>query len=59
MDLFKIIAMYGIGPYLPGVFESNPYPNAVNGSLWTLQVEFSMYILLMIGGFIGLLNKKS
>lgn len=33
---------------LPGVFLDNYYPNAVNGSLWTLPIEFSMYILLPI-----------
>lgn len=32
--------------YLPGVFENNPYPGAVNGSLWTLPVEFSCYVIL-------------
>ncbi len=31
---------------LPGVFTSNPFPNAVNGSLWTLPIEFSCYIAL-------------
>ena len=33
---------------LPGVFEHNPYPNAVNGSLWTLPVEIILYIILPI-----------
>lgn len=29
---------------LPGVFASNVYPNAVNGSLWTLGPEFACYL---------------
>lgn len=41
--------------FLPGVFEDNPYPGSVNGSLWTLPIEFSMYIVLM---FILLCLKK-
>jgi peptidoglycan/LPS O-acetylase OafA/YrhL len=28
---------------LPGVFSDNPYPASVNGSLWTLPVEFLCY----------------
>lgn len=31
---------------LPGVFADNLYPNAVNGSLWSLPAEVSMYLLL-------------
>jgi peptidoglycan/LPS O-acetylase OafA/YrhL len=31
---------------LPGVFYDNPYPVAVNGSLWTLPYEATMYLLL-------------
>lgn len=33
---------------LPGVFTNYTYPNAVNGSLWTLPVEFLLYLILPI-----------
>lgn len=33
---------------LPGVFESNPYPAVVNGSLWTLRPEFYCYAIITI-----------
>jgi peptidoglycan/LPS O-acetylase OafA/YrhL len=29
---------------LPGVFTTNPYPTVVNGSLWTLPIEFACYL---------------
>jgi peptidoglycan/LPS O-acetylase OafA/YrhL len=31
---------------LPGVFADNAYPVAVNGSLWSLPIEFAMYLVL-------------
>ncbi|MDL2289274.1 acyltransferase [Clostridia bacterium OttesenSCG-928-F22] len=33
---------------LPGVFTDLPYPNAVNGSLWSLPPEVACYILLPV-----------
>lgn len=43
---------------LPGVFEANPYPRAINGSLWTLFYEVACYTLLFCGGALGLLGRR-
>lgn len=40
--------LFGIRYTLPGVFESNPFPDAMNGSLWTLPNEIKLYIYLAI-----------
>ena len=34
--------------WLPGVFEKNPYPIGVNGSLWTLRYEALLYVALAV-----------
>lgn len=36
---------------LPEVFSQNIYPNAVNGSLWSLPVEYVCYLLVAILAF--------
>ena len=43
---------------LPGVFESDAYPGAINGSLWTLFYEVVCYSLLFLAGVLGILRSK-
>lgn len=33
---------------LPGVFKDNPYPESVNGSLWTLPLETRLYVATIV-----------
>jgi peptidoglycan/LPS O-acetylase OafA/YrhL len=43
---------------LLGVFENNPYPDVVNGPLWTLPVEFFCYIMCFVSVKIGFVKQK-
>ena len=45
-------------PTLPGVFTTNPIAGAINGSLWTLRIEFSMYLLVPVLAFFKLLTPQ-
>jgi peptidoglycan/LPS O-acetylase OafA/YrhL len=42
---------------LQGVFMSNTF-HEINGSLWTVPLEFRMYIILCIRGVIGMLKDR-
>lgn len=43
---------------LPGVFGHNSYGSVVNGSLWTLPVEFLCYIICFFAWRIGILTEQ-
>jgi peptidoglycan/LPS O-acetylase OafA/YrhL len=44
---------------LPGVFESNPYRNVTNGSIWSLPGEVCMYLWVATLGVATVLRRRS
>lgn len=56
--VLKNISFVELQYKLPATFEMNTYPNAVNGSLWTLPYEVYCYIALALVGYLGLFQKK-
>lgn len=46
-------------PRLPGVFEGNPFPGTVNGSLWTLRYEVVAYAFVALAGALRLLRRRA
>jgi peptidoglycan/LPS O-acetylase OafA/YrhL len=42
-----------------GVFSSNPYPGAANGSLWSISYEFWCYLGVAMCGTAGLFRRRS
>jgi len=53
------IFLYNSSYTLPGVFNGNIYPNAVNGSIWTLAYEFTMYLVVALLGAFRVYKKIS
>lgn len=43
---------------LPGVFTDNPFPEVVNGSLWTLPLEARSYLVVGLLGLVGLVSAR-
>ena len=55
---FRCIILWPLHSSLPGVFESNPYPSAVNGPLWTLFPEFVLYLSVLLAGCLGIFRHR-
>jgi peptidoglycan/LPS O-acetylase OafA/YrhL len=53
---FSNLLLYPLALYLPGVFRHTPYRSAVNGSLWSLPVEATMYLLDAVLGLCRVLG---
>jgi len=51
------LTFFGLVDRLPGVFAGNPYPHAVNGSLWTLAIEIFCYGALALAAASGALRR--
>lgn len=48
MYVLRNALLYPTTYALPGVFEHVPLAGVVNGALWTLRLEFSFYLVLML-----------
>jgi peptidoglycan/LPS O-acetylase OafA/YrhL len=46
--------LYTLQHRLPGVFDHNPWPWSANGSIWTLPMELTGYLLVLGFGVAGL-----
>lgn len=57
--IMKNIGLY-IGQYsISGLISDIPWPNAFNGSLWTLVYEATGYLLIAVFGIFGVFKKHS
>ncbi len=44
--------------HLPATFPNSPIPDQVNGSLWTIKIEFECYLLVAVLGILKLLQRR-
>lgn len=42
------MTLYRVQQTISGVFDKNVYPQVMNGSLWTLRYEFTMYLYVLL-----------
>lgn len=64
MDASEVVKVFGLNAllqnYMPPstAFATNPFPNAVNGSLWSISFEFWCYIFVAALGVVGLAKAR-
>ena len=51
------LSLLATQPSLPGVFETLPFPNSIDGSLWTLPHEVRCYAVVLLLGVTGVLDR--
>jgi peptidoglycan/LPS O-acetylase OafA/YrhL len=56
--LLRTASGFEVRDRLPGAFATNPFKDAVNGSLWTLPIELRLYLAIALAGVIGLLARR-
>ena len=44
---------------VPPSFLSNPYPGPINGSLWSIKIEFECYLGLMALALVGIFRRRA
>ena len=48
-----------VGRFLPGTFLTNPLPRGVNGSLWTIQIEVWLYVVMGCAALLRLTRRAA
>jgi peptidoglycan/LPS O-acetylase OafA/YrhL len=56
--VLRTVMLVSVAQRLPGVFETNPMDSTVNGSLWTLFYELTLYVGVAVAGLCALLPRK-
>lgn len=58
LDYYRNLLLYRAHVDLPGVFLGNPYPQVMNGPLWTIPMESLCYVVLAAAGALGCLRSR-